>query len=226
MNANRENTLSDDQFVRDKINFSGIETLSDTELLALLMGKGSITGQSMQAAKQALEGHSLEAVATSSRDTLLKTLRLTPSVATLLSASAELARRIKGRKHEEIEHIHNSMDAARLFAPLLGPLPHEEFWVALLNNAGRVIRKVKISHGGVTNTVVDIRIIMRSALETLAGSILLVHNHPSMELVPSEEDIRLTQKIVAAANLLDIAVLDHIIIGGDNFLSFRDKKLL
>ena len=89
-----------------------------------------------------------------------------------------------------------------------------------------MIRKVKISHGGVTNTVVDIRIIMRSALETLAGSILLVHNHPSMELVPSEEDIRLTQKIAAAANLLDIAVLDHIIIGGENFLSFREKKLL
>ena len=103
---------------------------------------------------------------------------------------------------------------------------HEEFWVLYLDRSNHIIRKSNISKGGVSGTVVDARIIFKQAIENLASSIVLCHNHPSGNLKPSEEDIRITKKLKDAGKLVDIAIIDHIIIAGNNFFSFADEGLL
>lgn len=109
---------------------------------------------------------------------------------------------------------------------MLGDLPYEEFWVILLNRANKIIDTVKISQGGLAGTVTDIRIILRLALERLASSIILVHNHPSGNLKPSESDIHLTKRLKEGGALMDIAVLDHVIVSDHDALSFADEGII
>jgi DNA repair protein RadC len=113
-----------------------------------------------------------------------------------------------------------------LFQPLLGDLPHEEFWVAYLNRANALIDKERISIGGITGTVIDVKIILKHGIEKLASSLILVHNHPSGNIQPSQNDKTITEKIKKAATPLDIQVIDHLIIGDTSYLSFADEGLL
>jgi DNA repair protein RadC len=141
-------------------------------------------------------------------------------------AALELGRRRKESEPDEKPKVVISADAAAIFKPLLSDLPHEEFWVLLLNRNNLVIDKLMISRGGLTGTIIDVRIIMKMALDNLACSIILGHNHPSGNLIPSEADKEITQKIKEAGKLLDISVLDHLIIGNNSYFSFTDEGLI
>jgi DNA repair protein RadC len=124
------------------------------------------------------------------------------------------------------DKISSANDVYQILRPHFIDLPHEEFWILLLNRANQVIKKIQISSGGVTGTVVDAKIIFKQALEHLACGIILAHNHPSGNLMASEQDKDLTQKIKAAGKLLDIQLLDHLIITNTGFMSFSEKNIL
>ena len=141
-------------------------------------------------------------------------------------SALELGRRRKESDHFERPKVVTSSDAAEIFKPLLGDLPHEEFWVLLLNRNNLYIDKLLVSQGGLTGTIIDVRIILRMALEHSACSIILCHNHPSGNLDPSEADKDITKKISEAGRQMDIPVLDHLIIGNDSYFSFADKGMM
>jgi DNA repair protein RadC len=138
----------------------------------------------------------------------------------------ELGRRRKESEPDEKPKVVTSADAAAIFKPLLGDLPHEEFWVLLLNRNNLVIDKMMVSQGGLSGTVIDVRIILKMALDKLACSIILCHNHPSGNLVPSEADKNITKKIREAGKHMDIPVLDHLIIANDKYFSFTDEGVI
>jgi DNA repair protein RadC len=118
------------------------------------------------------------------------------------------------------------MDVRNIMGPLLSDLTHEEFWVLALNHAGRLVDKKKIGHGGLAAALADVRIVFKFALDTFATRLILVHNHPSGEKFPSEADIDLTVKMQNAGNLLNIKIIDHIIIAGKNYFSFKEEGLV
>ena len=141
-------------------------------------------------------------------------------------AALELGKR---RKEAEVfvkKKITSSRDAADFITPLLGDLNHEEFWVLLLDRGNKIIDHFMISQGGISGTVIDVRIILKNALEKLASSLILCHNHPSGTMEASDADLRITRKIKNAAQLMDISVLDHIIIGQNNYISMADEGIL
>jgi len=144
---------------------------------------------------------------------------------TIVSA-LELGRRRKGEEYKEKVRITSSNDIYQLIKPELMDLQKEEFWIILLNRANRLIKKEQISSGGVSGTVADPKIIFKAALEQYASSIILVHNHPSGNVKPSQADINLTKKMKEAGNLLEIPILDHIIFSNEGYLSFADESLL
>ena len=141
-------------------------------------------------------------------------------------AALELGRRRQETTPLERIAIRSSKDAFLVLNPLLADLPHEEFWILLCNRAGKVIHKHSIGRGGVTSVVVDARLVIKYALEHLASSIILCHNHPSGNLKPSSEDIKLTQRVKDAAALFEIVISDHLIIGDNNYYSFADEGIL
>ena len=144
---------------------------------------------------------------------------------TIVSA-LELGKRRKERFITPKPRITSSADVFELMQADLQDLPHEEFWVIILNRANRVIRKWRISSGGISGTVADPRLIFKNALESYASSIILVHNHPSGAIKPSQADISLTKKLKQAGELLEIPVLDHLIYGEKEYFSFADEGLL
>lgn len=137
-----------------------------------------------------------------------------------------MGRRRKKAEVIEKPQIQSSNDVFELFQPLLADIPHEEFWVALLNRSNRIIDTIRVSQGGVSGTVTDIRLILKHAIEKLASSIILCHNHPSGNNKPSDNDIAITRKVKDAGNVMDIAVLDHIIICEKNYYSFADEGII
>ena len=122
--------------------------------------------------------------------------------------------------------ITSSKDAYNIIFPLISDLQHEEFWVLLLNRSNKIIDKTKISQGGVTGTVIDVKIILKKAIEKLASSVILCHNHPSGNIEPSEADIGITRKLKEAAEIMDIKLLDHIIVADNSYFSFLDEGIL
>jgi DNA repair protein RadC len=143
-----------------------------------------------------------------------------------LMAAMELGRRRKVSENPDTTRITGSNDVADFFTPLLGDLDHEEFWILLLNRNNKVIDKFMASKGGITGTVIDVRTIMKIALEKVSTSMILCHNHPSGNLLPSDADLQITQKLKDAGKILDIQVLDHLIITQKNYYSFADNGVL
>jgi DNA repair protein RadC len=143
-----------------------------------------------------------------------------------VQAAFEIGRRRNATETVYRDKIRSSKDAFEIFKSCLGDLPYEEFWVLLLNRANKVKQKVQISEGGISGTVVDPKKIFKIALDNHASSIILGHNHPSSLLTPSEADAKITKKLVEAGNLLEIALLDHLIIGDNGFYSFADDGVL
>lgn len=150
---------------------------------------------------------------------------LTPGRRRVAVAAVEMYKRQQSQQVERRE-IFGSADIYKLMGPLIGDLPNEEFWVISLNQSAKLIKKVRISVGGITQTSADIRLIMRVLIDTGATQFAAVHNHPSGNIRPSNEDKRLTEQLKKAAGLLNIRMIDHVIITNGGYYSFGDEGLI
>ncbi|MEY3451257.1 MAG: hypothetical protein RL711_1083 [Bacteroidota bacterium] len=213
---------------REKLLLKGRSSLSDAEILAILIGSGTITLSAVDVAKLILNGvdNDLNKLSKLSVKELQKFKGIGEAKAITIISALELGRRKMNSGTSKEDKINSAQDVYQLLIPHFIDLPHEEFWVLLLNRANQVIKKVQISAGGVSGTVVDAKIIFKHALENLACGIILAHNHPSGNLMASEQDKDLTQKIKAAGKLMDIQLLDHLIITNTGFMSFSEKCML
>jgi DNA repair protein RadC len=213
---------------REKLIAKGMSSLSDAELLAILISSGTRNKSAVDLGREllGLAGNNLNSLGKLSVAELRKIRGIGPARAVIISAALELGRRRKLAELPEVSQIKCSRDVADIFQPVLSDLAHEEFWVLFLNRSNRVTGKMKISQGGVSGTVTDVRIIMKQAVEFLASGIIVCHNHPSGNLNPSESDSKITHKIREAGNLLDIQLLDHIIISGMDYFSFADNGMI
>lgn len=211
---------------REKLLQKGAATLSDAELLAILIGSGNAKESAVQVAQHILRAanHNLYELGKMTIAQLTADFKgIGEAKAVTIAAAMELARRRSLSEAPERDHIRDSRDAYLIFYPLLCDLPHEELWVATLNRQNRVVSKIKISQGGVTQTAVDLRLVLKAGLDALATGLLLCHNHPSGNLRPSREDDRLTERIKEAAKLMDMKLMDHIILAATGYYSYADE---
>jgi DNA repair protein RadC len=213
---------------REKLLMKGTAALSDAELIAILLGSGTAKISAVELSKKILlgVGNNLHDLARLSVKDLMKIKGIGEAKAISVIAALELGRRRKELDPEEKPRITSAKDAYEILKGHLLDLPHEEFWILLLNRANRVIRKVQISQGGVAGTVADPKIIFKSALEELASGVIVAHNHPSGNLSASQADLDLTKKLKEGGRLLEIQVLDHLIIAGQKYFSFADEGIL
>ena len=213
---------------REKMIRKGISTLSDAELLAILISSGTRKKSAVDLGRELLSSvsNNLNSLGKLSISDLLKFRGIGPARAVTISAALELGRRRNIAELPDAGQIKCSKDAADIFQPLLSDLHHEEFWILFLNRSNRVIDRMKLSQGGISGTVTDVRIIMKKAVELLASAIIVCHNHPSGNLNPSDADSKITGKIKEAGSIMDIQLLDHIIISGKDYYSFADNGLI
>ncbi|MFO0505544.1 MAG: RadC family protein [Chryseotalea sp.] len=213
---------------REKMLLKGIAALSDAELLAILITTGSGKQSALDLARAVLNlsHNNLDQLAKLSIKEYTKVKGIGQAKAIILAAAMELGRRRKISEPEKKIAIHSSRDIFDLMGPYLMDLPHEEFWIVLANRANKVIKREKISSGGVAGTVADPKLIFKKCLDELASVLIIVHKHPSGNLQPSQADKELTNKIKAGASLLDIKLLDHIIVAHKKYFSFADEGLL
>lgn len=213
---------------REKLLTKGTPVLSDAELVAILLGTGTATTSAVELAKRVLQtvDNDLHELARLSVKDLTKVKGIGEAKAISIIAALELGRRRKFTGAEEKLRITGSHDCFEIIKPHLQDIPHEEFWIILLNRANRMIRKHQISQGGVAGTVADPKIIFKIALSELASGIILAHNHPSGNLKASQADMDLTRKLVEAGKLLEIQVLDHLIVAGQKYFSFADEGIM
>lgn len=213
---------------REKLRIKGRSALTNAELLAILLRSGSRKETAVELAKKILHeaGDNLSVLGRYSVEKLMRYKGMGEAKAITLVAALELSRRKTAVSPETPEKIQNSTEVYDLLLPVLGDLQHEEFWIVYLNNANRVILKEQLSKGGITGTLVDIRLAMKKALDLCAVSVILAHNHPSGVTSPSQSDKDITRKLTIAARTLDIKVLDHLIISRESFFSFADNNLI
>jgi DNA repair protein RadC len=216
-----------DERPRERLLEMGCSVLSDAELLAIILGSGNTRETAVDLARRLLResGNRFWGLSRVSVDGLCKFSGVGPAKAAAISATMEIAKRFL-EPPERTQPIRESRDAFLQLKPLLAHLDHEEFWVLCLNNANRVITVFQLSKGGLTGTLVDVRILLRKALETGAVGLILAHNHPSGNLSPSRADVDITKKVKKASETMDIRVLDHIILSGAEYYSFADEQLL
>jgi DNA repair protein RadC len=213
---------------REKLMLKGRSVLTDAELIAILIGSGTRDMSAVDLAKVILQhvGFNLNELARLSVKDLSKFKGIGEAKAISIVAALELGRRRKEQDRPRRARITSSRDAYEEIKPYLLDKPHEEFWILLLNRANEVMRPVQIGAGGVSGTVADPKLIFKHALEYLASSMILFHNHPSGSLIPSQADKDLTRRLKEAGRLLDIPVLDHLIFTDQAFFSFADEGLL
>lgn len=213
---------------REKLISKGTSSLSDAELLGILISSGTKEKSAVDLGRELLGmvNNNLNSLGKLSINDLIKLNGIGPARAVTIAAALELGRRRKLAEVPEAPQIKCSKDVADIFQPLLSDLLHEEFWILFLNRSNRVISRMKLSQGGVSGTVTDVRIVMKKAIENLASGIIVCHNHPSGNLNPSESDTKITQKIKEAGNLMDIQLLDHLIISDKDYYSFADNGLI
>lgn len=213
---------------RERLWQKGPSSLSDAELIAILIGSGTRNRSAVDLAHEllAMADNSLPELGKLTVGDIKKLKGIGYAKAVIIAAALELGRRRKMADAAENPQIRSSADVFNIFSPLMEDLTHEEFWIMFLNRANRVTGKMKISQGGVSGTVTDVRIVMKKAIETLASGLVICHNHPSGNNSPSDADIRITQKIKEAASLMDIQLLDHLIICGKTYYSFADNGSL
>lgn len=221
-------TWAEEDRPREKLLLKGKAALSDAELIAILIGSGTPKLTAVDVAKQILSavGNDLNALARLSVKDLMKHKGIGEAKAITIVSALELGRRRKETAAAARTQITCSTDIYNYIKPQLLDLPHEEFWIILLNRANVVMKKESISAGGVAGTVADPKIIFKKALEQLASSIILVHNHPSGNIKPSAADISLTKKMKEAGQFLDLPILDHIIFTNNDYYSFADEGVL
>jgi len=218
----------EDDRPREKLISKGKSTLSDAELIAILIGSGTKNESAVDVAKRILTfaDNNLNQLGKLSVNNLMQFKGIGEAKAVSIITALELGRRRRLEKALDIPTIKSSKAVFDIMQPILGELDYEEFWVLYLNNANKIIHKLRLSSGGITGTLVDVRIIFKKALETSAVAAILCHNHPSGKLKPSKADIDLTVKIKDAGKSLDIKILDHLIITEKAYFSFADNELM
>lgn len=219
---------AEDDKPREKLLLKGKHSLSDAELIAILIGSGSREETAVDLSKRILNSveNNLVELSKMSVIDLCKFKGIGDAKAITIMAALELGRRRRESEVIQKKKITSSKDAYEILQTVLSDVYHEEFWILLLNRANQVTSKVCISEGGTSATVVDPKKIFKTALENNAVAIVLGHNHPSGNLKPSEEDIKITKKIIEAGKFLEISVLDHLIIGENAYFSFADEGLM
>ena len=222
-----KNWSQDDQ-PREKLRDKGKSVLSDAELIAILIGSGNRNESAVALCQRILAdiNHNLNKLGKLSIKQLTQFKGIGEAKAISIIAALELGRRRKSEEVVEKHKISSSRSVFELMQPVLGELPHEEFWIVYLNNSNKILQKNQLSKGGIKGTLVDVRLVLKSALEFSATGIILVHNHPSGTLKPSQADKQLTNKLKIAGESLDIKVLDHVIITEKSYFSFADENLL
>lgn len=213
---------------REKLLQKGKAALTDAELIGILLGSGTVSLTAVDLAKNILKDNNndLSLLAKLSVKDLLKYKGIGEAKAITIISALELGRRRKEQEPSKRLKISSSEDVFYFMKPDLLDLLHEEFWIILLNKANVIIKKQLISTGGVSGTIADPKIIFKVALDNLASGVILIHNHPSGNLNPSQADIMLTSKIKQAGLFLDIPVLDHIIFTNHGYYSFADEGKL
>jgi len=219
---------SEEDQPREKLMSKGRQVLSDAELIAILIGSGNREESAIELSKRILKEsqNNLNELAKFSLSDLLKFKGIGEAKAISILAALELGRRRKSEKLIDKVRVNSSKQAYEYIKAVLTDLPHEEFWIIILNRANKIICKQLIGRGGVSQTTADIKVIFKLAIDKLASAIILAHNHPSGNLSPSQSDLNLTKKVVEGAQLLDIKVLDHLIVGDGEYVSFNDKGLM
>lgn len=219
---------SEDDRPREKLLNKGKDALSDAELVAILIGSGSRNESAVDLCKRILASanNNLTALGKLSIKQLMDFKGIGEAKAITIVAALELGRRRRGEEALQQKKIDSSLSVFELMQPIIGELPHEEFWIVYLNNSNKVIHKNQLSKGGITGTLVDIRLVMKTAIEVGATGLILAHNHPSGTLKPSDADKQITKKIKTASESLDIKVIDHIIVTEKAYFSFADEGIL
>ncbi len=213
---------------REKLLQKGRLALSDAELIAILIGSGNKKESAVELSKRILSEsqNNLNLLGKLSVQQLMNFKGIGEAKAISIIAAMELGRRRRSSEALEQVKISSSNSVFEVLQPILGELSHEEFWILYLNNANKIIEQFQISKGGITGTLVDVRITLRKALELGATSLILAHNHPSGNLNPSDADKQLTKKLKTASESLDIKILDHIIVTEKSYFSFADEGIL
>jgi len=219
-------TWNEEERPREKLMLHGAGALTDTELLAILLGSGTRRQTAVDLARDLLApgGGRLDALSRMDARQLTKTDGIGLAKATAVLATFELARRLAAELPEDELTIRTSETVARMMGPHLRDLPHEECWALYLNRGRKLIGKEKISIGGMGSTIMDIKIIVKKAVDRLASGLILVHNHPSGNPHPGEQDRKQTEALKQAAAVFDIELVDHVIIGKKKYFSFSDEN--
>lgn len=219
---------AEDDRPREKLLLKGKNALSDAELIAILLRSGSQNETAVDLSKNILQRakNNLIELSKFSTNDFLSFKGIGEAKALSIIAALELGRRRRSAEVIEKSVINGSKDVFNYFMTIVEDYQYEGFWILLLNRANKIIKHVQISDGGVSGTVADPKKIFRLSIENGASGIILCHNHPSGNIKPSEQDLKLTKKIVEGGLLLDINVLDHLIIGDEMFFSFADENLI
>ncbi len=219
---------SEDDRPREKLLLKGKNALSNSELMAILIGSGNRDESAVALSKRILTtiDDDLNQLAKMSVADLIKFKGIGEAKAVSIVTALELGRRQRLQESMELSKITCSKDIFNLMHPIIGELSHEEFWIIFLNNANKVIGKQQLSKGGITATVVDVRLLFKRVLEVGATNIILCHNHPAGTLKPSKQDVNITEKLKNAGTLLDVKVLDHLIVTDKDYYSFADEGVV
>lgn len=220
-----KNWSQDDQ-PREKLRDKGKSSLSDAELVAIIIGSGNRNESAVDLCKRILArvDNNLNALGKLSLKQLMEFKGIGEAKAITIAAALELGRRRKFEDAVKQDKISSSRDVYNIMQPIVGELSHEEFWILYLNNSNKVLQKMLLSKGSITGTLVDVRLVLKQALELGAVALVLCHNHPSGTLQPSLADKQITKKLSNAALSLDIKILDHLIITEKAYFSFADEN--
>ncbi|MDR7209060.1 RadC family protein [Flavobacterium piscis] len=219
-------TWSEDDRPREKLMLKGRNALSDAELIAILIGSGSRNESAVDLSKRILNSvDNLNSLGKMSISQLTNFRGIGEAKAISIIAALELGRRRRAEDAVELVKITSSKLVFEIMQPIIGELPHEEFWVLFLNNSNKAISKSQLSKGGISGTIVDVRLVFKLALEMGATALILCHNHPSGTLLPSDADKQITKKLKLAGESLDVKVLDHLIITETKYYSFVDQGI-
>ena len=219
---------SEDDRPREKLITKGKSALSDAELIAIVIGSGSRNETAVGLSQRILSQsqNNLNALGKLSLKQLTTFKGIGEAKAISIIAAMELGRRRRAEDPLPLTRITSSKSVFEIMQPIIGDLPHEEFWVLYLNNSNNIINKIQLSKGGITGTVVDVRLAFKVAVEHNATGMILCHNHPSGTLIASDADRQITKKMKLAGESLDVKVLDHCIITEADYFSFSDDGIL
>lgn len=221
-------SLAEDDRPREKFLLKGKSAVSDSELLAIIMGSGNRDESAVELARRILNSveNNWHRLSQLSLQDLMKYKGIGEAKAISIVTALEIGNRRSQQEVIERQQIGSSKDAFDILQPHLSDLPTEEFWAIFLNHQNKILYKTCLFRGGIASSVADVRVIFKTALEHFSTQIIVAHNHPAGSLKPSKEDIGITQKVKEGGQLLDIELLDHLILTQNKYYSFKDDGIL